>query len=56
MIGSRGEHGDLLAGVTTGGTVLVYRLDGQGRPTLTASRSGFVTRALYPGGVQAPAG
>ena len=49
-------HGGLLAGVTTGGTVLVYRLDGLGRPTLTASRSGFVARALYPGGVQARPG
>ena len=49
-------HGGLLAGVITGGTVLVYRLDGLGRPILTAGRSGFVTRALYPGGVQAPAG
>ena len=49
-------RGGLLAGVTTAGTVLVYRLDGQGRPTLTASRSGLAARALYPGGVQAPAG
>jgi hypothetical protein len=48
-------QGDLLAGVTTGGTVLVYRHD-LGRPTLTASRSGLAAQALYPGGVRAPAG
>jgi len=49
-------HGDLLAGVTTPGTVQVYRLDDQGHPTLTASRPGLAARALYPGGVPAPAG
>jgi hypothetical protein len=48
-------RGGLLAGVTTGGTVLVYRLDGRGRPALTAIRSGLAARALYPGGVRAPA-
>lgn len=49
-------RGGLLAGVTTGGTVLVYRLDGRGRPALTAIRPGLAARALYPGGVRAPAG
>jgi len=49
-------HGDLLAGVTTAGTVLVYRLDDPGRPALTASRSGLAAQALYPGAVRAPAG
>ena len=49
-------RGGLLAGVTTGGTVLVYRLDGRNRPALTASRSGLAAQALYPGGVRAPAG
>ena len=34
----------------------VYRLDDQGHPTLTASRPGLAARALYPGGVRAPAG
>jgi WD40 repeat protein len=49
-------QGGLLAGVTTEGTVLVYRLDDLGHPTLTASRSGLAAQALFPGGVQAPAG
>ena len=49
-------HDGLLAGVTTGGTVLVYRLGDSGRPALTASRSGLAAQALYPGGVRAPAG
>ena len=49
-------HGDLLAGVTTPGTVQVYRLDDQGHPTLTASRPRLAARAMYPGGVRAPAG
>jgi WD domain, G-beta repeat len=48
--------GGLLAGVTTGGTVLVYRLDGRDRPVLTAIRSGLAAQALYPGAQHAPAG
>jgi WD domain, G-beta repeat len=33
-------QGDLLAGVTTEGTALLYRLDGRGRPAQTAIRHG----------------
>ena len=46
---------DLLAGVTTAGTVLVYRLDDPGRPVY-GQPLGLAAQALYPGGVRAPAG
>jgi WD40 repeat protein len=47
---------DLLAGVTTGGTVLVYRLNDSGQPALTAVSMGLAAQALFPDGKPVTAG
>jgi WD40 repeat protein len=43
-------RGNLLAGVTYHGTVLVFSLAGPARPALTATISGILAEALYPDG------
>ena len=49
-------RGNLLAGVTYHGSVLVFRVAGPGRPARVAERPGLLASARFPGGGSAQAG
>ena len=48
-------RGNLLAGVTYHGSVLVFRVAGPARPARVTTRPGILARARFPGGGDAPA-
>ena len=47
-------RGNLLAGVTYHGSVLVFRVAGLARPALVTTRPGILASARFPGGERAP--
>jgi hypothetical protein len=48
-------RGNLLAGVTYHGSVLVFRVAGPAGPVLVTTRPGLLASARFPGGRRAPA-